>query len=157
VLGRKYEGQDCAAAWALELVGERWSLLILRDAMFGGRTRFSEFQKTLAIASNILAKRLDEFVDSGLMKRRPDGEQAEYVLTRKGLELKPVIIALTEWGDKWVKLGPIVYESEGQQVELQLRRAGDDTKVQLADIVAKRRRHRQPSASRPRGAPAAAR
>jgi DNA-binding HxlR family transcriptional regulator len=69
------------------------------------------------------------------------GEQAEYRLTRKGLELKPVIIALTEWGDKWVQPGPVVFqnESDGQRVELQLRRVGDDTPVAIADVVARRR------------------
>src|SRR3954454_1873889 len=103
MLGRLYENQECSAAWALELIGERWSLLILRDAMFGGVTRFSQFQKSLGVATNILAKRLHEFVTAGLMERTAaEGEQAEYVLTRKGLELKPTIVALTEWGDKWV-------------------------------------------------------
>jgi len=69
------------------------------------------------------------------------GEQAEYLLTQKGLELKPVIIALTEWGDKWVQPGPVVFqnESDGQPVELQLRRADDDTPVAVADVVARRR------------------
>jgi DNA-binding HxlR family transcriptional regulator len=145
VLGRLYENQDCSAARALELVGERWSLLILRDAMFGGCTLFSEFQHSLGIATNVLAKRLDDFVDAGLMQHRLSrarGEQAEYVLTQKGLELKPVIIALTAWGDKWVRLGPIVYQtrSESQRVELQLRRVGGDAQVALADVVARPRR-----------------
>jgi DNA-binding HxlR family transcriptional regulator len=144
MLGRLYETQNCSAARALELVGERWSLLILRDAMFGNLTRFSQFQKSLGIATNILAKRLEGFVEAGLMEHRQpgdSGEQAEYVLTQKGLELKPVIIALTEWGDKWVRPGPVVYqnESDGQPVELQLRRVGDDTQVAIADIVARLR------------------
>src|ERR1051325_2648260 len=107
MLGRLYENQDCSAARALELVGERWSLLILRDAMFRNYTRFSQFQKSLGIATNILSKRLESFVADGLMARRqPSGEQAEYRLTRKGLELKPTIMALTEWGDKWLQPGP---------------------------------------------------
>ena len=71
MLGRLYENQDCSAARALELVGERWSLLILRDAMFRGSTRFSEFQKSLGVATNILAKRLEGLVQGGLMERRP--------------------------------------------------------------------------------------
>src|ERR687897_43780 len=143
MLGHLYENQNCSAARALELVGERWSLLILRDAMFGDLTRFSQFQKSLGVATNILAKRLEDFVEAGLMERRQgaSGEQAEYLLTRKGLELKPVIIALTEWGDKWVRPGPIEFqnESDGQPVELQLRRVGDDTPVAISDIVARRR------------------
>src|SRR5262245_49827273 len=102
MLGRLYENQDCSAARTLELVGERWSLLILRDAMFRRYTRVSQFQKSLGVATNILTKRLEGFVASGLMElRQPgaDGEQGEYLLTQKGLELKPIIIALTEWGD----------------------------------------------------------
>jgi DNA-binding HxlR family transcriptional regulator len=144
MLGRLYEDQDCSAARALELVGERWSLLILRDAMFRNYTRFSQFQKSLGLATNILAKRLDDFVAAGLMEHRApeaSGEPAEYLLTQKGLELKPVIIALTEWGDKWVRPGPVVFRntSDGQPVELQLRRAGDDAQVAIGDIVARRR------------------
>ena len=110
MLGRLYEGEDCSAARALELVGERWSLLILRDAMFGGCTRFSEFEHSLDIAPNILSKRLRGFVDAGIMEARPSGE---YHLTTKGLELKPVIVALTDWGDKWVGQGPVVFVHEG--------------------------------------------
>lgn len=144
MLGRLYESQDCSAARTLELVGERWSLLILRDAMFRNYTRFLQFQKGLGIATNILAKRLEDFVAAGLMVRqqpRASGEQAEYLLTQKGLELKPVIIALTEWGDKWVRPGPAVFRngSDGQPVELQLRLAGGNTLVDLADVVAGRR------------------
>ena len=140
MLGRLYESLDCSAARALELVGERWSLLILRDAMFRNYTRFSQFQKSLGVATNILAKRLEDFVESGLMEHRPGaaGEQAEYVLTRKGMELKTVVMALGEWGDKWVRHGPIDYrdQSDGSLVEVQLRRAGDGTQVDVADVVA---------------------
>ncbi|MER8580575.1 helix-turn-helix transcriptional regulator [Mesorhizobium sp. M1423] len=140
MLGRLYEKQNCSASRALELVGERWSLLILRDAMFGGYTRFSQFQKSLGIATNILAKRLEDFVEAGLMDRRSGaaGEQAEYVLTRKGLEFKTVIIALTEWGDKWVRPGPIFYcdQSDGRPVEVQLRRADNGKRADFADVVA---------------------
>jgi DNA-binding HxlR family transcriptional regulator len=144
MLGRLYENQECSATRTLELVGERWSLLILRDAMFRNYTRFSQFQKSLGIASNILARRLEGFVQAGLMEHRQpgaSGEQAEYLLTQKGLELKPVIIALTEWGDRWVQPGPVVFqnESDGQPVELQLRRVGDDAPVAIADVVARRR------------------
>lgn len=142
VLGHLYENQDCSAAWTLELVGERWSLLILRDAMFRGCTRFSQFQKPLGIATNILTKRLEGFVAAGLMERRQSGasgDQTEYLLTQKGIELKPVIIALTEWGDKWLQPGPIVFESAGQRVGLELRRASDHARVAVADVVTRPR------------------
>jgi DNA-binding HxlR family transcriptional regulator len=146
MLGKLYEGQDCSAARALEVVGERWSLLILRDAMFAGHTRFSQFHRSLGIATNILAKRLDDFVEAGIMERRGAAGtvQAEYTLTQKGLELKPVIIALTAWGDKWVRPGPIEYRSgsSGQLVELQLRHAGDGRPLALTDVVAEQRLRR---------------
>lgn len=145
MLGHLYDNQDCSAARTLELVGERWSLLILRDAMFRNSTRFSQFQKSLGIATNILAKRLEGFVAAGLMEHRQpgaSGEQADYHLTQKGLELKPVIMALTAWGDKWVRPGPVVFQNapDGQPVELQLRRAGDEAPIAIADVVARRRR-----------------
>jgi DNA-binding HxlR family transcriptional regulator len=109
---------NCSAARALEVVGERWSLLIIRNALFAGSTRFTEFQRGLGIAPNVLSTRLDRFVDAGLMETRPvtgDHEPREYVLTRQGLELQPVIVALTEWGDRWAAPNgpPIVYEHDG--------------------------------------------
>ena len=120
-------------------MGERWSLLILRDAMFGGLTRFSQFQKSLGVATNILARRLEDFVDAGLMEHRPGaaGEQAEYVLTRKGLELKPVIIALTAWGDKWVRPGS---HHVPRQVEQRPRRVAAETHRGRAEAGRRRRR-----------------
>ncbi|MEX0783915.1 MAG: helix-turn-helix domain-containing protein [Dehalococcoidia bacterium] len=144
MLGRSYENQECSAARALELVGERWSLLILRDAMFRDFTHFSQFERSLGIATNILARRLEGFVTAGLMQREQregSGGQAEYLLTQKGLDLKPVIIALTEWGDKYVQPGPVVFynECDGQPVELQVRRSGDDAAVAISDVVARRR------------------
>lgn len=141
MLGRLYETQQCAAARALELVGERWSLLILRDAMFRGFTRFSQFQKSLGIATNILARRLDMFVAAGLIERSGGpGEQPGYLLTQKGLELKPVIVALTHWGDKWIGPGPVEFHTRAGdcRVEVQLR-CDDGRHVDVADVVARRR------------------
>jgi DNA-binding HxlR family transcriptional regulator len=114
VLGKTYDSQVCSIARALEVVGERWSLLIIRDALFAGVTRFTDFQRNLGIATNVLATRLDAFVASELMERRPqDGQpdQYEYVLTAKGRDLGPVLISLTEWGDRWAAPGepPILY------------------------------------------------
>ena len=144
MLGNRYENEDCSAARTLELVGERWSLLILRDALFRNSTRFSQFQQSLGLATNILAKRLEGFVAAGLMEHREPGalgEHGEYLLTQKGLELKPVIIALTEWGDRWVRPGPVEFRdgADGQPIGLQLRRAGDDAPVAIADVIARRR------------------
>jgi DNA-binding HxlR family transcriptional regulator len=118
MLGRTYTRENCSAARTLEIVGERWSLLILRDAIFGGSTRFTEFQRSLGVAPNILASRLETFADAGLIRTRPlSGESSthEYVLTDKGLDLEPIIIALTAWGDRWAapQGPPIVYRHEG--------------------------------------------
>jgi DNA-binding HxlR family transcriptional regulator len=113
MLGHTYDKEICSAARALEIVGERWSLLILRNAAFAGMTRFTDFQKSLEIAPNVLAARLQRFVETGLMAMvgESDGHQT-YHLTKKGLDFKPVIIALTEWGDRWAapEGSPIVYE-----------------------------------------------
>ncbi|WP_460358211.1 winged helix-turn-helix transcriptional regulator [Actinoallomurus acanthiterrae] len=111
MLGKTYEGQNCSAARALEVVGERWSLLIMRDAIFRGTTRFTEFQRILGIAPNILANRLDGFVAAGLMTI----EGRDYRLTTKGLDLQSVIVALTEWGDRWAAPSgpPILYRHDG--------------------------------------------
>ena len=118
MLGRTYDREDCSAARALEVVGERWSLLIIRNAMFAGSTRFTELQRQLGIAPNILSNRLDRFVDAGLMETRPltpFGEPHEYVLTPKGLDLQGVIVALTEWGDRWAAPDgpPVTYRHDG--------------------------------------------
>ena len=94
MLGRTYDKEVCSAARALEIVGERWSLLILRNAAFAGMTRFTDFQKSLDIAPNVLAARLERFVEEGLMTTTGGAEGfATYHLTKKGLDFKPVIIA----------------------------------------------------------------
>ena len=117
VLGRLYEAQNCSAARALEVVGERWSLLILRDALFRGMTRFSEFQRSLGIAPNVLSARLQGFLRSGLMQLDPaDGtEPPRYRLTDSGRDLAAVIVALTRWGDRWATPGepPVLFGHAG--------------------------------------------
>src|SRR5688500_1724004 len=118
MLGRTYERENCSAARALEVVGERWSLLIIRNAMFAGATRFTELQRTLGIAPSILSARLDRFVEAGIMETRPlagDATTQEYVLTAKGFDLQPVIVALTAWGDRWSAPDgpPVVLEHAG--------------------------------------------
>jgi DNA-binding HxlR family transcriptional regulator len=118
VLGREYEGQVCSAARTLELVGERWTLLILRDAFLGIR-RFGEFQQSLGVARNVLATRLDRLVDEGVLERRryqERPERFEYRLTDKGIALWPVLMALTAWGDAYTagEHGPpMLFEHRG--------------------------------------------
>jgi DNA-binding HxlR family transcriptional regulator len=101
MLGKTYDSQICSIARALELVGERWSLLLVRDALFAGTTRYVEFQRRLRIATNILQSRLDGFVAAGIMQRRTTSSGPEYVLTDKGRDLAAALIALTQWGDRW--------------------------------------------------------
>jgi DNA-binding HxlR family transcriptional regulator len=104
MLGRAYESQNCSAARTLEVVGERWSMLILRDALVAKVTRFRDFQRRLGVAPSVLKVRLDSFVAAGLMERRCYSESAEwheYILTDKGRDLESVLMALTGWGDRW--------------------------------------------------------
>ena len=94
----------CSIARSLEVVGARWSLLIIRDALFAGSTRYSDFQRSLGIATNILKDLLEGLVDAGIMRRHQYSQQPElydYLLTVKGRDLAPALIALTEWGDRW--------------------------------------------------------
>ena len=94
---------QCALPSALEMMGERWSFLILRGAM-GGLRHFEDFQSVLGIARNILANRLTRLVENGIMARQPmqcDRRKVEYRLTEKGLELAPVMVALRQWGERW--------------------------------------------------------
>ena len=104
MLNRTYDGQDCYVARCLEVVGERWSLLIVRNAMFLGHSRFKQFQRQLGLATNVLATRLAWLVDAGILERMGepgDGEHPRYQLTDKGWDLQPVIIALGGWGERW--------------------------------------------------------
>jgi DNA-binding HxlR family transcriptional regulator len=104
MLGKTYDAEVCSIARALEIVGERWSLLIIRDALFAGTTRYTDFQRRLGIATNVLQARLDGFVDAGIMERHRVSEQPElyeYRLTEKGRDFGPALMALTKWGDRW--------------------------------------------------------
>ncbi|PSL57759.1 HxlR family transcriptional regulator [Saccharothrix carnea] len=101
MLRRTYDDQVCSVARALEVVGERWTLLIIRDAL-SGVTRFDGFLHRLPIARNVLSDRLNGLVEHGVLERvryqdRPP--RHEYRLTAKGRELTPVVLALMEWGD----------------------------------------------------------
>jgi DNA-binding HxlR family transcriptional regulator len=114
MLGKTYASQVCSIARSLEVIGERWSLLIVRDALFAGATRYSDFQRSLGIATNILKTRLDGFVETGIMRRHRYSERPElyeYLLTDKGRALAPALVSLSEWGDRWAADGepPIRY------------------------------------------------
>ena len=102
MLRSDYANQNCSIAGTLELIGERWTPLIIRDAFLGIR-RFDDFQRNLGIARNVLQARLERLVEAGILKRKPYQERPpryEYVLTRRGVDLWPVIMALMSWGDR---------------------------------------------------------
>ncbi len=89
-------------AQALDAIGERWALLILREAFYG-KTRFNQFREELGIARNILSARLNHLVDEGILEKRQATETAhtEYILTEQGRALRTVILSLIHWGDEY--------------------------------------------------------
>jgi DNA-binding HxlR family transcriptional regulator len=102
MLGKDYQGQDCALARALEVIGERWTLLIIRDAFLGVR-RFNDFQAHLDIPKAVLSDRLTGLVEDGILRRSPDPQHAGrhlYELTAAGRDLWPVLHSLLVWGGR---------------------------------------------------------
>ena len=110
MLKRQYEGQEaCSVAQVLEIIGERWTLLIIRDA-FLGLTRFDQFQRSLGVARNVLTDRLGRLVDAGIFERVLYAERPpryEYVLTAKGRDLFTALNALRQWGDQHLSAKPM--------------------------------------------------
>lgn len=101
-LPRTYESQNCSIARSLEVIGDRWTLLVIRSA-FEGVRRFDDFQDALGVARNVLTDRLNRLCDEGIMRRVPYQERPErheYRLTRKGVELWPAMMTLLMWGDR---------------------------------------------------------
>jgi DNA-binding HxlR family transcriptional regulator len=102
---RPFAGQQCSIAGSLEVLGERWTLLVMREVLLG-RRRFADIKRNTGVAPNILSDRLSTLVDQGLLRRRLYSEGAagsksyEYVPTRKGVEVNPILQALLEWGDR---------------------------------------------------------
>jgi DNA-binding HxlR family transcriptional regulator len=121
---KSFEGVRCSVAQALEIVGEWWTLLIVRDLLFGV-TRFDPLQARLGIARNVLADRLAGLVEAGVVEKVPyqrHPERFEYRLTPKGVDLWTVVTALREWGDRWAA-------PEGPPVEMVHRPCGHATHV----------------------------
>src|ERR1035437_4620815 len=118
MLGNDYKDQQCSIAGALEVIGERWSLLIIREVMLGVR-RFDQLQSDLAVARNVLQTRLTRLVDQGVLKKRlyqQRPKRYEYMLTEKGLDLWPTIVALMQWGDRYAAPAagpPVLLERRG--------------------------------------------
>jgi DNA-binding HxlR family transcriptional regulator len=117
MLPRTYDEQVCSIARVLEVIGDRWTLLILRDA-FGGLRRFQEFEQSLGLSKHVLSERLERLVEEGLLERRryqERPERYEYRLTEKGRGLWKVFLQLTLWGDEH-------YPAEGGRVRINLHR-----------------------------------
>ncbi len=114
---------DCSIAKTLSVVGDRWTLLVLRDCFLGGR-RFDEFEVSLGLSPHLLSTRLSKLVEHGILKRRPYQQRPtrfEYRLTEKGRDLYPVIVSLLGWGDRWMG------SEDGPPVELVHRGCGHTT------------------------------
>jgi DNA-binding HxlR family transcriptional regulator len=125
----RYRADNCSIARTLDIVGEKWSLLVLREAFYGVR-RFSDFQRALGCARNLLSARLATLVAEGILSREPyrePGRRArfEYRLTDKGLELFPALVALMQWGDRWTS------DPAGPPVEVRHRECGEPVAVEL--------------------------
>ncbi len=117
------ESAGCSIAAALELIGDRWTILILRDA-FRGIRRFDDFRRDLDVARPVLADRLRKLVDGGIMMKVPYTQRPlrhEYRLTPMGIELSPALVALMRWGDTWLSHGApptvLVHDHCGQPLE----------------------------------------
>ena len=104
-MGRtRFSDMNCGIAQALEVLGDWWTLLVVRDAFFGTR-RFGDFEKSLGIAKNVLSARLAHLVEHGIFEKvdvGAEGSRFEYRLTEKGEDLLPLLTALRDWSDEWV-------------------------------------------------------
>jgi DNA-binding HxlR family transcriptional regulator len=125
---KTFGNMQCPIARSLERVGEWWSILILRDA-FAGMTRFDEFQTSLGIAPNTLTRRLKGLVEAGLLERRRYSERPprhEYLLTARGRDFGPVLVAILAWGNRH-------FAPEGTSVEIVDARTGQPAEPMLVD------------------------
>jgi DNA-binding HxlR family transcriptional regulator len=136
----------CSIARTLDVAGEWWTPLILRDVAYGVR-RFGEIQEDLGISANVLSDRLDGLVAEGILERRVYRERPqrhEYRLTEKGVELIPALLALMQWGDRWKwpdGRGPVrvVHEDCGHEVRVEVRCADCQREVHVSELRAKAR------------------
>lgn len=106
---KSFRDMACPIAQSLELVGEWWTPLILRDIVMGGATRFDDIQNNLGIAPTVLTSRLGHLVDNGLLERRQYCERPprfEYIPTEAAKDFEPVLLALLTWGKKWTTVPP---------------------------------------------------
>jgi DNA-binding HxlR family transcriptional regulator len=147
-----WKAERCTIAKAVEVVSTRSAMLILREAFYG-TTRFDEFAERVGISEPVTAARLRELVDEGLLERedyREPGQRTrqQYRLTEKGAELFPVLVALMQWGDRWLdeRGGPIelIHRDCGETVGVEVR-CGAGHLVETGEIDVARRRRRDSS------------
>jgi len=133
----------CSIARAVDVVGEWWTPLILRDVSYGIR-RFSELQEDLGVSANVLSDRLDVLVDAGILRTavyQEKPQRSEYLLTEKGLDLLPALLALMQWGDRWTwgaGRGPVGVEHAecGHEVTVEVRCTHCDREAELSELRA---------------------
>lgn len=138
---KSFVGMNCSIARSLEEVGEWWSLLIVRE-LTQGKRRFDELQKALGIARNILTARLERLAELGIVERYPLPDRANtegYRLTRKGEDLYPVLVALWQWGDRWLSAKgkppiALVEHATGRPIELLTVRAKGGKALSFQDV-----------------------
>jgi DNA-binding HxlR family transcriptional regulator len=122
-----FAGWPCSIARTVDLLGDWWTPLVLRECFYG-TTRFDDFERTLGIGRNVLTDRLAKLVDAGILERKPYQQRPpryDYLLTEKGRDFFPVLAAVNRWGDKWLA------GDEGSPVVLHHERCGTDTHAEV--------------------------
>jgi len=137
----RFTDANCSLARSLDVLGDGWTLMVLREAFFGTR-RFGDFQRRLGIAKNILSDRLSHLVEHEVLRKveaGTHGRRQEYVLTRQGRDLATVLTALRQWGDRWL-LGPghepllVIDRRTGEPVPPLRIRGADGVVLRGADL-----------------------
>jgi DNA-binding HxlR family transcriptional regulator len=127
---KSFKANLCPVARSLDTIGEWWSLLIVRDALYGIR-RFSDFQKSLGLAKNILSARLKKLVACGIMEQVPASDGSayqEYSLTQKGRDLFPVVVALRQWGEQYL------FSRGEKRLQVVDKRTGKSFKAEVRNV-----------------------
>lgn len=148
-MAKSLDSMNCSWSRALSIVGDKWTMLIIRE-MFFGTNKFSEFQKNTGIAKNILSNRLDHLQEHQILERVPEregGTRFIYRLTPKGRALFPAVIALGQWGDKWI------FGAEGEPVTVVDRET--HAPIQTIGVISRDGRYLEPNEVLPIPGPSA--
>jgi DNA-binding HxlR family transcriptional regulator len=144
MLPRTYDNQVCSIARALEMVGDRWTMLVIREAFMGTR-RFEDYQRNLGCARNVLADRLNRLVEVGILRKQPYQERPprhEYRLSRQGVELWPAMMALKSWGDRHLAPdGPpvlVLHKDCGGEIDERMHCSSCGTELGPTDVYVQR-------------------